>query len=137
MRRGPAVMAVLGVWATNQILGFGLLGYPWTPYALAFGVALGAGSLAALVVARRAGLTGAGISPARVAAASGLGFIVYETSLFALALTIGGTETFAPRIVLQIAVNEGLWLAGLLAFYALLRRTAPGRFGSLPAFRLA
>ena len=137
MGRGAAVTAVAGAWGANQILGFGLLGYPWTPYAAAFGLALGMGSLAALFIARSVGLGRDAIGLGRVAAAFGLGFIAYEALLFALALAIGGTETFAPRIVLQIAVNDGLWLAGLLGLYALLRRAAPGRFGSLPALRLA
>lgn len=135
--RGAAVMAVVGAWGANQILGFGLLGYPWTPYAAAFGLALGMGSLAALFVARGLGLGRETVKLGRVAAAFGLGFIVYEALLFALALTIGGTETFAPHIILQIAVNDGLWLAGLLGLYAFLRRAVPGRFGSLPALRLA
>ena len=42
MGRAQAVVTVGGIWAVNQLLGFGMFGYPHDAYALGWGAALGA-----------------------------------------------------------------------------------------------
>lgn len=134
MRRAAQTVAAL--WAINQVLGFSLLGYPPTGDAFAWGAALGLASMAAMLIARRVIGANSG-SVAHLVAAFVVAFAVYELLLFGFALVAGGTETFAPAIVLQILVNDASWFAGLTALHLVLTRVAPGRFGPAPRLRLA
>ncbi len=134
-RRATATIAA--IWAVNQAIGFTLLGYPSTAYAMAWGIAIGTASLAAGAVAALLLGQRATWSVARLAAAFGLAFLAYEGLLFGFALVAGGTETFATAIVLQILANEGVWFVGLAGLYLGLTRAAPLRFGSAPAVRIA
>lgn len=132
-----AALTIGAIWATNQALGFTVLGYPATAYAVAWGAALGGAALVAALTARgllrgRADLAAGPLLLAFIAA-----FIAFEGLLFGFALVVGGTETFAPAIVLQILINDALWFAGLSALYLVLTRAAPGLFGPAPALRLA
>lgn len=122
LRRGLA--AVLGVWAINQAVGYGLLDYPGDANTLAWGVAIGAGAVAGFFAARMAARLPGALVAAPVAA-----FAAYELLLFAVAHAIGGLETFSADIVLQIARNDALWFAGLMALRFLLTRSAPALFG--------
>lgn len=134
MTRRQAVTAVLGVWAANQLVGFGLLGYPMTLYAAAWGIALGAGGVVALAIARRV-LPKSARSAARLVVAFVAAFAAYETFLFGFALVVGGTATFAPAIVLRILANDTAWFVALVALHAVLTRAAPRVFGTAPALR--
>ena len=127
MPRSQALVTVAGAWAANQILGFGLLGYPLDGYAIGWGVALGGGSVAAMLVAR-AVLGGRGIAPGRLAAAFLAAFAGYEALLYAFALVAGGTGTFTPAIIAQLLVNDAAWTAVLAVLYAVLTRAAPRVF---------
>lgn len=129
-----AAQTVAAMWAVNQLLGFSLLGYPWTGDAFAWGLAIGLASMAAMMIARRV-IGRNGGSAAHLAGAFLAAFAGYETLLFGFALVAGGTETFAPAIVLQILVNDAIWFAGLVALHLVLTRVAPGKFG--PRLRLA
>ncbi|WP_145916939.1 hypothetical protein [Erythrobacter sp. QSSC1-22B] len=137
MSRAQAVITVAGIWAVNQLMGFGMFGYPLNAYALGWGAALGAASMAALVVARSfAGIAPRALpTPMRIAAAFGLAFVSYEVFLFGFALVAGGTETFTAAIVGQILANDALWLVGLGLLYTVLQRTAPNLFGPALALR--
>ena len=135
MSRGRAAATIAAIWAANQALGFTVLGYPGTVYAVAWGGALGFAALAAGLIARMV-LRGRGdVAAAPVLGAFGAAFVGYEALLFGFALVAGGTETFAPSIVVRILVNDGLWFAGLGALHHLLTRLAPGLFGPAPALR--
>lgn len=122
-RRGLA--AVFGVWVMNQAVGYSLLGYPTDANTAAWGLAIGAGAVAGFLTARAAARLPGAIVAAPVAA-----FAAYELLLFAVANAIGGLETFSADIVLQIARNDAIWFAGLMAVRFLLTRTAPGLFGT-------
>lgn len=132
-----ANLTIGAIWAANQALGFTVLGYPATAYAAVWGAALGVASLLAGLVARTVLRDRHDLAAAPMLLAFGAAFAAYEGLLFAFALVVGGTGTFAPTIVLQILVNDGLWFAGLSALYVVLTRTAPRWFGSVPALRLA
>lgn len=137
MTRARATATVIAVWLVNQLLGFTLLGYPWTGDAAAWGLALGVGSLAAMTIARAVlgGRRDGGVVQHLVAFAAA--FAGYELLLYAFALVAGGTETFAPAIVLQILVNDASWFAGLAALHLALTHAAPRLFGRAPTLRLA
>ena len=129
MPRGRAALTIGGVWAINQLLGFGLLGYPLDAFAVGWGVALGLASLIAMVVAaailrKRRGFEW------RLLAAFAAGFAAYEAGLFVFALFAGGTGTFTANVIARLAVNDGLWCAGLVALHLALTRAAPGWFGA-------
>jgi hypothetical protein len=105
-RRGAASVALC--WFGNQVLGFGLMGYPWDAPTFAAGLSLLASSLAAFAIARA--LAGRGLHAALAFLAAFAGF---ELTLFAYALPFGDPALFAPRIVGLIALNEAIWFAGL------------------------
>ena len=134
MGRAQAVVTVGGIWAVNQLLGFGMFGYPHDAYALGWGAALGAASLAALFVARRFA-AGSQLLSLRTLAAFGIAFVAYEALLFGYALFAGGTGTFTPAIIFQIFANDAMWLVGLGLLHAILQRSVPGLFGPAPQLR--
>ena len=137
MRPRQAFTTIAAIWATNQALGFALLGYPFTGYAIGWGLALGVAALLAAVVAQSVLRRHGGMAALPMAVAFMAAFAGYELLLFGFALFAGGTETFAPAIVLRIFANDAMWFAGLAVLHQLLTRTAPGLFGPAPALRLA
>lgn len=129
--------AVLGlVWATSQLLGFAVLGYPPTAFAFAWGVALGVAGIAAMLVA-------AAVLGRRAPSATGMvsaflaAFVAYEAGLFGFALIAGGADTFTLPIVLQILLNDACWLVALAVLHAVLTRAAPRTFGPSLSLHLA
>lgn len=133
MSRPRAAVTISGIWGVNQILGFGLLGYPFTSHAIAWGIALGAAALGAMLLAAYL-LRGRPIATLRLVAVFAAAFCAYEAGLFLFALFAGGTGTFTPSIVLRILANDGAWFVGVMALHRVLTRTAPSVFGaSLPA----
>ena len=137
MRPRQAFATIAAIWATNQVLGFAVLGYPQTGYAIGWGLALGVGALFAAVVAQSVLRPGARMVAVPMAVAFMAAFAGYELLLFGFALIAGGTETFAPAIVLRIFTNDAMWFVSLAALHQLLTRTAPGLFGPAPALRFA
>lgn len=126
-RRG--LITVIAAWMANQIIGFGLLGYPVNAPTIGSGFALCGSALIAFALARR--LFG-GAQPAlgRMLLAGLLCFAAYEAALYAMAHLYGGTDMFTAEIVALIGTNEALWFAGLLTAHQLLTRILPGQFGS-------
>ena len=82
------------LWLANQLIGFGVLHYPRDAGTFTWGAVLG-------IVAVLTTFAGA--------------FIVYEGSLFVVSATwLGGTEVFAPAIVIRILAINAVAFAGLL-----------------------
>jgi len=129
MPRREALVTVIGVWAANQLLGFGLMGYPVDAYAIGWGLALGGGSVAAMLIAGRV-LRDRALQPASFALAFLTAFVGYEALLFAFALVAGGTGTFTPAIVAQLFVNDAAWAAALMLLHLVLARAAPRVFAT-------
>jgi hypothetical protein len=135
-----ALLCTAVVWLANQAAGFGLVSYPWTLDAFGWAVAIGAAAIAGTLATqwllpRLAGLR----SIAQTVIAFGLAFAVYETALYAAAVSaLGGTAAFAPAIIAQVlGVNVvalvALWSLNQLlrvAFSSYLRRVSapPARF---------
>ena len=138
MPRGAALVTTAGAWATSQMLGFGLLGYPLDGHAIAWGVALGACSLAVVPLAARiAGGAARDVSLLRVLLAGAAGFALTEGLLFGFALVAGGLDTFTPAIVGRLLANEAAWLAILVGVHLAATRSAPRLFGATRIARLA
>lgn len=111
-RRGLAAVGLC--WLGNQALGFGLMGFPWDGATFAAGLSLLVSSLLAFAAAQA---SGRGALVAFIAA-----FAAYEISLFAYALAFGDPALFAPDIVALVALNDGLWFAGLWLGWQVLAR---------------
>ncbi len=117
LARRDALLLIVAVWLANQLVGFAFLGYPWTGSTLAWGAALGVVAVLATIAARPMALRRDGRGAAIGALTAFLGaFIVYEGGLFIVAATLlGGTEDFAPAIVLRILEMNVAAFLGLLA----------------------
>ena len=126
--RGREAFALITFgWFSNQLVGFALLHYPWTPSTLAWGIAIGAAALAGLIAAREMArrmplLLWVSIPLVLIAA-----FMAYELVLYAsTSLLPAGPGAFAAPVVLRIfAINAtaiGLLLAVHCAAGALLDR---------------
>jgi len=117
--RRDALMLILSVWFANQLVGFAVLGYPWTASTFAWGSALGA----AAVLATLAGQWTAGrsVDAARIVrySATFLGaFAAYEVALFVVALSLlGGTEDFTAAILGRIFFMNATAFVGLLVLH--------------------
>jgi hypothetical protein len=114
-------LLVSGVtWLINQLLGYGMLGYPWTFDSVAWGIALGAATLLATVAA-------GGIYRARRAIPSVLRFMIafvaaflaFEAAIFGAALFLGGLQDFTIGIVSYVFVVNAATFFGLIALFSL------------------
>lgn len=113
LRTALGTMAL--VWFTNQVLGFFVLGFPWTPSVLVWGLAIGAAALLATVVAEKTlRHAPAGNAPARLGLALLLSFVMYEVALLPAAWWFGAWEMFTPAIIAQLAFVDTAWLAGMV-----------------------
>lgn len=115
--RRDAFFVAGAVWAANQLIGFGFLGYPWTASTLGWGAVLGLSALLCVLVARgvRRGLS-RWHPAASCAAAFAVAFVAFEAALAVSSLLLGGTGSFTPLILAQIlAINAVAWVG----FFAL------------------
>ena len=119
--RRDALGVILSVWLANQLVGFTMLGYPWTASTFAWGIALGA----AAVLATLAGqwIASRSVDAPRIVSflAAGLSaFAAYEAALFVVAVTwLGGTEDFTVAILGGIFVTNAAAFVGLLVLHRL------------------
>ena len=111
-----ALLLTVALWLANQIVGFGLMGYPWDGSTLLWGAVLGVVALLSTAAARIASTRFASASYSVILVASfAAAFIVYEGGLYIVAAAwLGGTEDFAPSIVAYIAGLNIVAFAGLL-----------------------
>lgn len=115
MRRQDAFLLMIAVWLANQVVGYGILGYPRTFDSFAWGGAIGIAALlaafAAMSVGDRPMRTGPVLGTIIAFAAA---FVVYEGVLFAATSILpSGEEAFSLRIVLYILQVNVLALIGL------------------------
>ena len=87
--RRDALVLILSVWFANQFVGFTLLGYPWTASAFAWGVALGASAVLAMLAGQWTASRSVGAARVVGFLATGLAaFAAYEAALFVVAVTL-------------------------------------------------
>jgi len=112
--RWTAFGAMAAIWGINQIMGYGVLGYPWDASSLSWGLMLAVASLAATLGASWSfsRLSGRAIW-ARLPIASMAAFAIYEGVLLVASLFLGDTQNFMPEIVAKLALSDAGWLLGL------------------------
>ena len=116
LRLRSAVLVVGAAWLTNQVIGFGLLGYPRTLDAAVWGVVICLAAVAAVAVAsfvfkRWAPMGRFALYPVAFLAS----FVAYELVLAAATPVLGGAENFTAVIIGQLAFANVVWLIGLAA----------------------
>ncbi len=115
-RAGFAMMGL--VWAVNQAIGFGLLGYPHDPTTIAWGAGILSAALAAVIAARWGERAVTGGPALRVATAYGTGFVGFKATLLAWSVVLGGVHTaLSPFWTARQFVMEAAILVGLIALY--------------------
>jgi len=133
MERREAIGLTVALWLANQVIGFFVLGYPWTADAVVWGAVLGVVAVLATMAAEGA-LHGVRDRDRAVAAVVAFvaAFVVYEGVLFAVSATLlGGTENYAPAIVARILeINT----AGFVGLLVLNRLAAMVGLAARPAF---
>jgi hypothetical protein len=107
-KHNDGVWLVGAVWLANQIYGFTVLGYPMEGQALAWGVLMGVGAIAAYYAARAAVVA---TSPygfvATLLAALPTAFLVYEAALFVGTLVLPrGEGAFNYDVLVYVSVLE-------------------------------
>jgi hypothetical protein len=114
LRDREAVGLVLFVWLANQVVGFSMLGYPWTASTFAWGAAIGAAALAGLIAARGVGRFSGSVAWVAMPVALIAAFVAYEMVLFATSWILPSSSgAYSTVVVLRIfAIN--VVAAGLL-----------------------
>ena len=125
--RRAGLFLVAAAWAANQVVGFFLLSFPWDAQAVGHGVAILGATLVAYEAARFAVRSVGGHAVTRSGVALFAAFAVYEILLLAYAQIGGGAENFTIEIVAQVAINDALWFAGLMALRFALAQATGGR----------
>ena len=124
----PALAAVWGTWLLNQAMGYALLDYPISAESMVWGGALGAGALAAtLVAASILNRPGVGGLLRRYAFALVAAFSAYELCVVAAGILLGSFDVFTFAIVARLALLNVVWFVGL----AVLWRSAAALLTSL------
>ena len=118
MDLATALTLILLAWIANQIVGYGLLGYPQTANSFAWGGAIGLGSVAALFASRMIGNLGWGTVAATIASFA-VAFIAYEATLYLASFGLGGSDAFSFEIVARILGINAVAFAGILGLYAI------------------
>jgi len=116
LRPRSAMLVLVAAWLTNQIIGFGVLNYPRTLDAAAWGAVICLAAVAATAVAsfvfdRWAAMGRFALYPIAFVAS----FAAYELALAAAIPALGGAEDFTATIVSRIALASVVWLIGLVA----------------------
>lgn len=120
-----ALLCTAAVWLANQGAGFLVMSYPWTANAIGWGAAIGAAAiLATLAVQWLARRLESVRPPARTVIAFIGAFVVYQSTLYAAAVSVlGGTGAFAPGIIAQVLIVNVVTLVGLWGLSQLLTVT--------------
>ena len=128
LRDRDAIGLVLMVWLGNQLIGFGLMHYPWTGSTLGWGLAIGVAALAAWAAARVVARLVPAPSPVVTATGVVGAYAAYELVLFAATAVLrSGPDAFAAAVVLRIfAIN-------LVAFALLVAAQRLAGAAGLPA----
>ena len=121
LSRPDAIRTTVALWMVNQVIGYGVLGYPRTVSSVTWGLAIGIAAVSCTLVARLIiRRPSAARGPIRTAVALGATFAVYEAALLAVAVSgLGGTESFALGIVTRILAVNAVAFVGLYGLHRL------------------
>lgn len=126
LNRRDALIGVALVWLGNQMIGYGIAGYPVNADSLSWGAAIGIATLAATFIAGEV-VAKLHSAPLRMAVTFVASFAVYEVLLAGVAVVLGGLETFAPDIVLYFAGINAIWALAFALGYLVLAEVAGTR----------
>jgi hypothetical protein len=120
LARRDALLAAGLTWLLNQCVGYGMLGYPWSVNSVTWGVALGAATLLSTVGAAWIYHLRTEIPKVtRFAMAFATAFFVFELTILATAIFLGGLEDFTIAIVTRVFVINAATFVGLVVIYSL------------------
>lgn len=124
MERASGIALVGAAWLSNQVVGYGILGYPQTAYSFAWGAAIGVASLLAFLAAHTAATSvnhrALGLIAGFVAA-----FAVYEIALYLVGIPFStSAKAFSAPIVGRIFEINLVSFAGLLILHRLALATS-------------
>jgi hypothetical protein len=113
-----AIGVVLMVWLANQAIGYGLLAYPWTWDSAAWGFAIGASTVLAVLAAR--GLSTTRPAPLAISLPFVGAFVAFQLGLYLAAFVLPGSEmAFSVAVVGHVFLINAITLCGLMAVYQL------------------
>jgi len=123
-QRPRAALATLTlIWAANQAVGFAFLDYPRDASTMLWGLAI---LVAALLATCAACFVVARLDHMRRWQRLGLAFLaafaVYELALLGPSLFTGESANFVPALMLDLALLDAAWLAGLVVLHEILAR---------------
>ena len=106
--RADGILLLGTIWLTNQVVGYGFLGYPLEAQAFGWGLAMGLGTLAAYFAAR---VCVAALSPYGVVAVVGsalpIAFLAYQAVLYAAGMLLpNGEGAFTYAVVAYVGLVE-------------------------------
>ncbi len=119
MDRRQGLMLVIAAWLSNQIVGYGILGYPQTAESFAWGGAIGLAAILAFAAAGAA-TAFAGRQLLGLAIAFLSAFAVYEFALYLTGTVLFASEdAFSAAVVARILEINLVSFAGLLGLHRL------------------
>jgi len=118
----PALPVMAGAWLVNQAIGYGALGYPLDLHTLLWGLAIGVAALLSTAEAKLLLHSQRSNSAAALGVAIFGAYAAYEVVLFAFTFFLGGTDAFKLPIIVRLGFLNLLWLIGLVAVCAAVRR---------------
>jgi hypothetical protein len=117
MRGGEGVALVVTAWLANQLVGFGILGYPLDLSTFGWGGAIGAAAVAGFFAAQLVARPNVP-SLFRFGLALVVSCAVYEIVLLTYGVVVGSSlAAFTPEIVARIFLINVIAFAGLLALH--------------------
>lgn len=121
MKRSDGLLLVVAVWAANQAVGYGLLGYPIETQSFTWGATIGVAAVAGYFAARGAiAATAPQSFVAAIGAALIAAFVVYQAVLFAATAILPSGETaFSLPVIGEIALVNAIAFTVLLLLHRL------------------
>jgi hypothetical protein len=124
MERTSGLSLVVSAWLSNQIVGYGILGYPQTADSFAWGAAIGVASLLAFLAAHAAAAS-VGHRMLGLVAGFAAAFAVYEFALYLVGIPLSASaKAFSAPIVERIFEINVVSFAGLLILHRLALATS-------------
>lgn len=128
-----SLRTVTVVWFANQVVGFGFFHFPHTANTFLWGVAIGGAALVTTIVASIVmKYASSWAAPLRLSLALLLSFGVYEMTLLAATVLLGGLETFRPPIVAQLAFINAASLVGMVVLNEVAAALCRSWLGRMP-----
>ncbi len=114
LQRGDALTLIGATWAINQIVGYGLLGYPTTWDSYGWGIAIGIAALLATAGAMATTRVFAARTIIGSATAFASAFAIYQLALYAATAVLPAGNGFSLEVVTYVAQVNLLAFGGLL-----------------------